>query len=250
MELIQLILAAIILGFIYKKMFRWGEADSISKKQAYISLGLGVLATIITFILAIVIAMSIVDLGYNLADIENQFVKASALAFFRAGFPEELSKLLMIVLAVKLFKPDNIYKYILIGAGVGMGFTLNEELVYGGTLIGFCRFFTVAFHMLLGIFMAEYIGRGLFHKANGEPYKLLYLTAFLVPVVIHTFYDALTAYNPAVEIGDIDDEVVGMWLLAAIVFEICIIIWQVVYIKRLKKIAAKYVNFKFNSISA
>ena len=47
MELIQMLLAAIILGIIYKKMLKWEVGASIGKKQALLPIGLGVLSTIL-----------------------------------------------------------------------------------------------------------------------------------------------------------------------------------------------------------
>ena len=47
MELIQMLLAAIILGIIYKKMLKWEIGATVGKKQALLPIGLGVLSTIL-----------------------------------------------------------------------------------------------------------------------------------------------------------------------------------------------------------
>ena len=46
MMIIQLLLTSIILGIIYKKMLKWECDMSINKKQAFVPIFLGVLATI------------------------------------------------------------------------------------------------------------------------------------------------------------------------------------------------------------
>ena len=73
MEIIQLILAAIILVTIYKKMLKWGNADGLSKKQKYAPIGLGILSVIISFLFVAGIALfSVKVLGFHLDDIETQ----------------------------------------------------------------------------------------------------------------------------------------------------------------------------------
>ncbi len=50
MMIIQLVLTAIILGIVYKKMLKWECDMSINKKQAFVPIFLGVLATMLTLV--------------------------------------------------------------------------------------------------------------------------------------------------------------------------------------------------------
>ena len=118
MEIIQLIIASIILGILYKKMLNWGTSEKIAKKQAFILITFGVIATFLTLFFALGIGYSISKMGYALADIQNLTIHAFASAFLLAGLTEEVSKLLMILLAIKLFLPKNVYEYSFIGAGI------------------------------------------------------------------------------------------------------------------------------------
>lgn len=58
MMIIQLVLTAIILGIVYKRMLKWECDTSINKKQAFIPIFLGVLATILTLAFALGIALT------------------------------------------------------------------------------------------------------------------------------------------------------------------------------------------------
>ena len=79
MEIIQLILAAIILVTIYKRMLKWGSAGDLSKKQKYAPIGLGILSVIISFLFVAGIALFSVNvLGFRLDEIENQSLRAAA----------------------------------------------------------------------------------------------------------------------------------------------------------------------------
>ena len=243
MEIIQLIIASIILGILYKKMLNWGTSEKIARKQAFILIIFGVIATFLTLFFALGIGYSISKMGYALADIQNLTIHAFASAFLLAGLTEEVSKLLMILLAIKLFHPQNVYEYSLIGAGIGMGFTLHEELLYGGSIVGFSRFLTLAFHMILGVIMGKYIGMGIYNKNRGMPYRHKYVTALIFPITIHTIYDALTVHNPAVTIEGLNDEVIVMWVVAALVCITGATIGQFIFFKKLKKQAEIYAAY-------
>ena len=243
MEIVQLIIASLILGILYKKMLNWGTSEKIARKQAFILIIFGVIATFLTLFFALGIGYSISKMGYTLADIQNLTIRAFASAFLLAGLTEEVSKLLMILLAIKLFHPQNVYEYSLIGAGIGMGFTLHEELLYGGSIVGFSRFLTLAFHMILGVIMGKYIGMGIYNKNRGMPYMHKYFTALIFPITIHTIYDALTVHNPAVTIEGLNDEVIVMWVVAALVCITGATIGQFIFFKKLKKQAEIYAAY-------
>lgn len=243
MEIIQLILAAIILVTIYKKMLKWGNADGLSKKQKYAPIGLGILSVIISFLFVAGIALfSVKVLGFHLDEIENQSLRAAVQAFTMAGLTEEIAKLLMIILSIKLFSPKRVYEYTLIGAAVGIGFTIHEELLYGGSIAGLLRFITVAMHMVLGIIMGQNLGIGKYNIANGLSHKAAYLKAVLIPMIIHTLFDACTIFNPVANMAaelEADDFLALVWLSIGVLAIISAAIYQFVVLKKTKKEAEK-----------
>ena len=246
MEIIQLILAAIILVTIYKKMLKWGNTDDLSKKQKYAPIGLGILSVVISFLFVAGIALfSVKVLGFRLDGIENQSLRAAATAFTMAGLTEEIAKLLMIILSIKLFSPKRVYEYTLIRAAVGIGFTIHEELLYGGSIAGLLRFITVAMHMVLGIIMGKNLGIGKYNIANGLSHKAAYLKAVLIPMIIHTLFDACTIFNPVANMAaelEADDFLALVWLSIGILAIISAAIYQFVVLKNIKKEAEKQSN--------
>ena len=243
MAIIQLILAAIILVTIYKKMLKWGNTDDLSKKQKYAPIGLGILSVVISFLFVAGIALfSVKVLGFHLDEIENQSLRAAVKAFTMAGLTEEIAKLLMIILSIKLFSPKRIYEYTLIGAAVGIGFTIHEELLYGGSFAGLLRFITVAMHMVLGIIMGKNLGIGKYNIANGLSHKAAYLKAILIPMIIHTLFDTCTIFNPVVNMSEElenNDFIAIVWLSIGILAIIAAAIYQFVVLKKTKKEAEK-----------
>ena len=243
MAIIQLILATIILVTIYKKMLKWGNADGLSKKQKYVPIGLGILSVIVSFLFVAGIALfSVKVLGFHLDEIENQSLRAAVKAFTMAGLTEEIAKLLMIILSIKLFSPKRVYEYTLIGAAVGIGFTIHEELLYGGSIAGLLRFITVAMHMVLGIIMDTNLGIGKYNIAKGLSHKAAYLKAVLIPMIIHTLFDACTIFNPVANMAaelEADDFLAIVWLSIGVLAIISAAIYQFVVLKKTKKEAEK-----------
>ena len=62
MMIIQLLLTSIILGIVYKKMLKWECDMSINKKQAFIPIFLGVLASMLTLVFALGIAFTFMNM--------------------------------------------------------------------------------------------------------------------------------------------------------------------------------------------
>ena len=241
MAIIQLLLAVIILGAIYKKMMGWNTSGAISKKQAYLPVALGVVSTILAFFVVLGIALLFLRLGYTVESIQNPALHAVVSAFLKAGLSEELAKLLMILLSIKVLHPRNVYECALIGGAVGIGFTLHEEFLYGGSLMGLSRFITLLVHMALGIVMGKCIGMGMHRKQTGMPYRSLYAFSVMMPMAIHTIYDACTACNPALkELEHADDAVVAGELLAGLMCVACAAVWQCLVVRSLKKHASEY----------
>lgn len=241
MELVQMLLAAIILGIIYKKMIKWEVGTAIGKTQALLPIGLGGLSIILAFVVTLAIGVYLKGvLGYSLDDMQDPFLKSFAMAFLRAGLTEECAKLLMMLLAIKLLKPKNIYEYALIGGATGFGFTVLEEMLYGGSVAALFRFTDVALHMSLGIIMGKYLGLGKYNKENGLVYKSQYMMAVAVPVLIHTIYDALTVFNPAITTEGLDEDSIAFWAVLGLVVIVGAFITQIVVIKGMKREAQRH----------
>ena len=101
---------------------------------------LGVISVPVSFLLFLLLGTLLLDIGYSKNEVP-MVVSSVVGAFFGAGFPEEIAKLLMIVITILIFRSKirNVYEYILIGAAVGFGFTIFEEFLYGseGTMAFF-----------------------------------------------------------------------------------------------------------------
>ena len=132
MPIIQLVLALIILGLLYRNMIRSEVPESISKSQAVVPVVLGVISVPASFLLFLIFGSLLVAAGYSKNKVPMA-VSSVIGAFFAAGFPEEIAKLVMIAITILIFRSKirNVHEYILIGAGVGFGFTLLEEFLYG-----------------------------------------------------------------------------------------------------------------------
>ena len=128
-------------------------------------------------------------------------------AFFMAGGVEELFKYIAIIITVAVLKNrvSNVYEYILLGAAVGMGFTVAEDFTFGDSLIVLLIRTPLMFtHMTLNIIMGEFIGRAKYNKQKGEGRTALYLAlGLIIPMALHTLYDAGTIFNyPVIKDGD------------------------------------------------
>ena len=163
--------------------------------------------------------------------------------FFRAGLPEEIAKLIMILLSLLIFrkKVKNVYEYILIGAGVGFGFTIFEEYLYGseGVIAEILRLLLITSHMLFGIIMAKHLGMARYNNVTKQgPVVLEYIAAIGLPVLIHTLYDACNGTNKLIDSND--DLVVGIGLIIGLGSFIVMFIWQVFVLMKLKGNVEKY----------
>ena len=130
--IIQFVLSVIICGILYVRMIKREVPEKIGKGQAITPVALGVAALILSFVFFLGIGFAVMKAGVdtkNMAPVPGSILGA----FLLAGLPEELAKLLMILLTLRIFRSKirNVYEVILVGAGVGLGFTLFEEFVYG-----------------------------------------------------------------------------------------------------------------------
>ena len=250
MAIIQTIASLIISGILYKRMMEREVPTPVSKGQAVIPIILGVISLPLSFLMVLGNGLIMFGMGINASEFPL-IARSVYSAFFVAGLPEEVAKLLIILLCLLIFRSKirNVYEYILIGAAVGFGFTLFEEFLYGGEGAAMiARLITIAAHMVFGILMAKHLGLARYYKGNGQgsPVKEL-IFAILLPVAVHTFYDAGTAQNKFLE-GSDDDLVIGL-VLAAIAMIVMFAV-QIIVLVRFKKNTDKYCEMCFiNSIA-
>ncbi|MBO6242667.1 MAG: PrsW family intramembrane metalloprotease [Butyrivibrio sp.] len=140
---------------------------------------------------------SIDNLGYQIMAISDKqefsLLRIFANTFITIGLFEELFKLLMMKVAAKKNNTaQSWFDMVLVGALVGLGFQLFEDITFsnGGIAIAVVRALT-PFHFVFGSIMGYLYG-----KAEVENKNLLSFLAILVPSLIHSIYDSsVTAYQ-------------------------------------------------------
>ena len=242
MAVIQLVISLVILGILYVRMIRREVPEPIGKAQAVVPVLLGLLSILVSVLLIIGLGQLALAVGFSAKNIENPVLRALTRAFLGAGLVEELAKLLMILLSFALFRPKNVYEYILVGAAVGTGFTVHEEILYAGSLAGIWRMATVAMHMVYGVIMAYRLGAARCKTLRGEGGAAKErVLAFVIPALLHTAYDACTVFNPVVDMTGDDYGAPELAGLAAGVVAILVgTVWQIIVLVQLKKRAASY----------
>jgi RsiW-degrading membrane proteinase PrsW (M82 family) len=154
-------------------------------------------------------ALSIFALHYILAFVQPHLVLShdpwlalDEKALFLVGIPEESLKIFIIaVIAFRARAFDEPMDGVVYGAAVGLGFAANENLGYlthahdWQTLAVVRGILTVPFHAALGAIAGAYIASARFggalgaHRRGHWVYARLIVSAWLIPVVLHTLYD-------------------------------------------------------------
>ena len=252
MGFITSLIAFILCAFVYVRMIRREVPQQIGKAQAWVPVGAGLIAPIISTVIAVGLGMltiklhggeitqSGVTMPVQQAQQETNVVLRSLIKSFRvAGFTEELVKLLLALLMVKIFKPKNVYEYALAFIGVGFGFTALEEVLYGGGgIASLSRLPGFAMHMVFAILMGVNLGLARYAKLHGgSAGKHIFLGLFL-PVLWHTLYDAATAFNAGLESTDENVQVAAV--VIALIVTVASTVLQFVLLVRFKNNAVKY----------
>ena len=241
MGIITAIISCILCGILYVRMIRREVPEPITKKQAIIPPVLGFFAPFLSTLLAMLFGvLTLKVLGGPLSEkVSSPLPRSLLSSFFVAGFPEEFVKCLLILLAVKLVKPKNVYEYALIGAGVGFGFTALEEVLYSGNVLtALFRMPAFALHMIMSLIMALFLGLARHFKSRGLPAgKYTFLGLFL-PVLWHTVFDASTANSVWLKAEDDAMNVTG--IVIALVVVVISVVLQFVLLWRFKKNTEKY----------
>lgn len=248
MPFVQLAIALIVLGILYSRMIRRETPDMIGKMQAVVPVILGAASVVLSFLLFLGIGFLLDKAGFSTKQLPA-LIRSVTAAFISAGLPEEITKFLMILLTLLIFRGRirNVYEYILIGAAVGFGFTLLEEFFYGSDagLTAIARLITVASHMVFGIIMARHLGLAKYNRIKGSGSVAgEYALALLVPILLHTLYDAGTATNAFMNSGNEDEELIG--IVIALAVTVALFILQIAVLVRLKRNTEKYCGMVFS----
>ena len=228
MGLIVAIITAIICTVVYVRMYKRELPEPAGVKKAAIPVALGVLAVILVAPITIFISLSTRKLlGASIKEVLPSPILSSLVrAFLLAGFTEELVKFLMFLITIKIVKPRNVYEYGMFCAGIGVGFTVLEDIFYGAT-----NPITAVTRIHLGF--AKYSKREGLNDAG----KHIFL-AFFLPVLWHTVFDSVTTVNPALNSNDDIIQMAGI-IVALIVMAVSITL-QFVLLIRFKKKTAEY----------
>ncbi len=250
MVVIHLIIAVIILGLIYRRLIKQEVPDTVTKAQALLPIILGIVSVILSIIFFLVIGRISMIAGHSPADLPD-IGRSVATAFIAAGLPEEIAKLLMMLLTLLIFRSRvrNVYEYILIGAAVGFGFTLFEEFAYasGSIVTAIGRLCTIAAHMVFGIIMAKHLGTGKYNRLTGQGSVAgQYVLALIIPIIIHTVFDSCTANNQLLNSNDENLQDIG--LIISFAMTVFLFILQIVVLRRVMRDAEKYCGMKLKKL--
>ena len=238
-SIISALFALVICGFIYLRMIKREVPEPIGKLQAILPIILGGICVLVSGPAGIGLLFAFKSIGVTgetMATLPASFFTA----FFVAGGVEELFKFLAIIITIAILKNKvkNVYEYIILGAAVGFGFTVVEDFTFGESMVVLLIRTPLMFtHMTLNMIMGEFIGRAKYNKQKGEGQTALYWAwALIIPMALHTLYDAGTIFNyPAIRGGDF--VVGGILGSAAILTNVVLLIYILV---RAKKNAEKF----------
>ena len=243
MGLIVAIITAIICTVVYVRMNKRELPEAAGVKRAIIPVALGVLAVILVAPVTIFISLSVRKLlGTSVKEFfSSPILSALVRAFLLAGFTEELVKFLMFLITIKIVKPRNVYEYGMFCAGIGVGFTVLEDIFYGATnpITAVTRLLFFAMHMMFGLLMGIHLGFAKYSKREGlnDAGKHIFL-AFFLPVLWHTIFDSVTTVNPALDSNNDTVQMIGL-IVALTVMAVSITL-QFVLLIRFKKKTAEY----------
>ena len=224
----------VLCTFVYIRMVRREEPATLGKKSI-IPVVFGLIAPFIVLLFAILFKILLKG-----ATVSSPVLKSVLNAFIGAGFTEEFVKLLFALLAVAIVKPKTVYSYALMFIGVGFGFTLLEEIVYGGgnSLLSLARLPGFALHMVFGMIMGVNLGIARFKRKQGTGSAMNVVAALVLPVLWHTVYDAATVDNAGLEA---ENEIA---LILALAVDVASIVLQFVMLSRFKKKSKGYCEMK------
>jgi len=225
----------VLCTFVYIRMVKREEPPTLGKKSI-IPVAVGLVSPVLALFLVIFFSVIIRDFS-----VANPVLRSLFKAFIGAGFTEEFVKLLVALLAVVIVKPKTVYSYALMFIGVGFGFTLLEEFVYGSdnSLLILARLPGFALHMVFGMIMGVNLGLARFKRKQGKGGAMNIIAGLVLPVLWHTVYDAATVDNAGLKT---ENEIA---LLVALVVDVAAIVLQFVMLVRFKKKSGAYCQMSF-----
>ena len=242
MTILSVVITVVFLGFLYWRMVKREIPRPVGWLQALLPIAVGMLSLPMTipFSMGFLKAMSESPNALKLTELN--FIQALGRSFILAGGLEEIAKLILILIVLLIFrnKVKNVYEYILIGACIGIGFSLAEEFSYGGdesaTIVStFGRMVSVPAHMTFNMVMAEFLGRARFSKLSGKGSAALNcVLALLVPIAVHTLYDVSTAFNASLMRGEMSG------LVTALIGYVGLLVYELVVLIRCRKKTAMF----------
>lgn len=256
--IIQQVIAGLIttgiLGVLYMRMIKREKSGQIGIPQALFPIILGIVSEIVSSRLVMFVMISLGQEGsakFNeLPVVVRQFLSP----FLFAAFPEEFFKLIMVIITLCVFrnKVKNVYEYILIGAAVGIGFSIAEDYSYASELASvFIRLPMLPGHMAMDMLMGEFLGIAMYNKKNNAgPVAIFNIFALVVPVIIHTLYDAGSTGNFMVFEGAANGNnvMVTIGSVYALVVIVGFIVFSFRMIIRFKKNGDKFDNMMINKV--
>ena len=241
MTILSVVITILFLGILYWRMVKRELPRPVGWLQALLPIAIGMLSHPLALPFSMGYMKALANNPNTLKLSELNFLQAFGRDLILAGGLEEITKLVMIVMILLIFrkKVKNVYEYILIGACVGIGFTLIEEFTYSAAdnanIVSTAgRMISVPAHMTFNMVMAEFLGRARFSKRSGKGSTALnYVLALLVPITVHTLYDVTTAFNPSLMRG----ETKGM--IIALIGFVCLLVYEYVVLIRCRKKTAE-----------
>jgi len=238
--ILSLLITVLVCGILYYRMLKREIPKPIGWIQALVPVALGMATMEISGFIGVKLFFANAALMTSVSQMPA-LMGSIVSAFLAAGMPEEVIKFIAIILFAGIFKPriKNVYEYILLGAAIGFGFTIMEEMAYSGDDTGMemvymlLRKISVPAHMALNMLMGEFIGIAKYRKAlNKGSLASCYFIALFVPMLIHTLYDAFTALNRLVVNPDSFVSGIILVLIGFIGFPVWIIYMLIRYKKK------------------
>ncbi len=192
--MIQLAIAPAFMGLIYMYI-----RDKYEKEPFFmvaLAVAFGIFATFLIYALTQILAI----LFQNLENSPSTLLESFYIAFIASAFTEEFVKFLL--LYVLIWKNPNFNEPldgIVYAVFLALGFAGIENLMYvlnptmGGIQTGLARaFISVPSHALFAVHMGYYFSFAKFQKQL-KPFCL----SFLMPYLLHAFYNFFLLQNPA-----------------------------------------------------
>ena len=179
---------------------------------------------------------------------DSLIYKSLVTSFIGAGFTEEFVKFLLLLLLVKILKPKNVYEYVLFCVGIAVGFTLLEEVTYGGNggaITSLVRIPAFGMHLVFALLMGSHFAIARYNKQNGlGGIGMHRFLGLFLPMLFHTIFDASTVDNTALMVEDEATNATGFMVLIGVV--LVSVILQFVMFVWFKKKTEEYCGMQLN----